>query len=1415
MVGQFAVLPNSNAVQLAQRLTGKGVSLSNISLACDASASGTFNGGLPTIGMNTGVVLATGNVSNLTQAAGGYMGDFLFAPSDPDLDALVNNTNYDACVLEFDIRPLGDTIEFNFVFASEEYPEYVCSNFNDVFAFFLTGNKPGGGTYNKSNIALIPGTNLAVAINSVNPGVAGTSASGGNCNRPGESRNYSSFYQTNNAGNFVMDGMTIPILAKAAVIPCENYHLKFAIQDVGDGSFDSGVFLTTIKSNSFSVTSFTNVPLAQDTADIFEDPVCNQAGFRFELDTSYNIPSVIKFDVLGTATNGVDYQFIPDSVVVPAGATFINLPIVPILDNFLEGKEKIGIYLKGTCTTDYIDSAAIYIYDEIAANAGRDTNLCPNQTFQLNGSATTDFPWSQLFSYSWFPGQLVSNAAIENPMFVPGAMNADTVQLYLRTQVMNCKADTDTVVIARTAKSRFSIDAGLGDTICANQSAQINLSVVDSASEAPFVFVWSPAATLSDSSIQNPLASPLATTQYNIEVRNRYGCPLFDSVQIVLAQPPQFVLTSSQDTVCSGFQVQLSFVLQSGVYDSIVWSPAAGANAVSNRHAANTQITPTSTQLYRLNVYNKGCLTQDSILIVVDDAMIVNAGNDTTVCLGNSAQLNAVVSGNRGAVSYQWQPSASLNNSTVANPVATPNAATTYRVTAVSVGCVKTDSVNVNTYAFTALLNGSDVNCFGGADGSLSALAVNGVAPYGYVWSNVAPDTFVQAQLSVGGYSVTIADANGCTATASATIAQPSVLQLTSAIVNDVQCFGESNGSIAVQVIGGSPNYDYSWQPPSANSSTATGLALGNYTLRVTDANGCFTDTIFTISQPTELLLDTASVNVSCYGGSNGSATVVASGGTPLYSYNWSNAVTQPSIQNVQAGSYSVTVFDANMCSKQSNFVLAQPSRIALSSSVVNEVSCFGANDGVATVRVNNSAGPFTYLWSNSQTTDTATSLNAAVFTVTVTDNIGCTETSGITVMQPALLQSNLVATSVSCFGGSNGIINSNPSGGTAPYSFVWSNNQVAQNASQLSYGSYSVTIVDANGCSHTSSGFVLQPDTLRAVASAIRETCIAQWDGMLMPGALGGTPPYSFSYSNDQFSFTSISVDTVKNLAPATYTVRVYDANNCSADALATVVSPPKDVYDVVVETPSCFGLNYTDGSVLVRGLESANAPYSYSLNNDGVLNSTGSFRKLGAGFYSVYAVNNNGCDTTIIIEVPEPDNAVLKILPNDTIVSPGEKVLLNVTISPYLQSSIAAYYWSPQQGLSCVDCASPVVASYNDENIYELTVTYNKGCIAKSTVTLFTEAKPEVFIPNMFSPNGDSVNDKFFVYGFGIRDFDLKVFNRWGEKVYESTEQTQGWDGVFKNENQVPDAYVYYLQIVYLNNKRFSKTGSVTLVR
>jgi hypothetical protein len=661
-------------------------------------------------------------------------------------------------VLEFDIRPLGDTIEFNFVFASEEYPEYVCSSFNDVFSFFLTGNRPGGGNYNKTNIALIPGTNLPVAINTVNPGVPGSAAGGGRCNRPNESRNYSSLYRTNISSNLVFDGMTVALKAKAAVIPCQTYRLKFAIQDVGDPIYDSGVFLTSIRSNSVSVSTYTNSPIQQNVRDIFEDSICNRAWFRFSVDTVYPVPKTAKFDILGSATNGIDYVAVnSDSIIIPAGQPFVDLPIIPIKDALSEGVERVGLYLKGSCSNDYVDSAFIYIYDELRADAGPDTNVCPGQTVRLNGKATTNFPWQQLFSFRWFPSLYVTDSSIANP-FVIKPPQQDTVVLFLKTQLSTCVADTDTVVIGYTRRPQFSVDAGSDKTICLGDSTIIPLNVTDSAAVGPFTFSWTPALSLHDSSVQTPTARPTTNTQYRVRVFNRFGCVVRVSINIFVTTPPQFALSRSLDTVCPNFPVQLSFLLQSGNYDSIVWMPHLGSNAVSNKNATTTNASPVSTQLYSLTAYHKTCVRKDSIQVAVDDALVVNAGADTVICSGKLVGLNVSVAGNRGVTNYSWQPASSLNASNIPNPIASPQNNTLYKVTVTSQGCVKSDSVLVQLYSISASLAKSDVSCYGGNDGSLTATPAGGFAPYSYAWSIQRPDTNSIYQLSAGNFSVTIND---------------------------------------------------------------------------------------------------------------------------------------------------------------------------------------------------------------------------------------------------------------------------------------------------------------------------------------------------------------------------------------------------------------------------------------------------------------------------------------------------------------------------------------------------------------------------------------------------------------------------------------------------------------------------------
>ena len=260
------VVNNTNTVEwyVQNILLGSNVTVSNVTINGVAGnlqhdQVGQFTDPTSSVGLPNGMILATGNAnsaSDLNLSTGASDPGVGFT-NDPDLDLIASNDLYDKCILEFDFIPTGDSINFNYVFGSEEYPEYVCSGFNDVFGFFLTGNNPSGGTYNSQNVALIPDplapgtyTNTAVAINSVNPGVPGSNGSAATCSALDPSwSTYSVFYQANTTNTYEYDGRTTTLPVAVSVNCGETYHIKIAISDVGDGLYDSGVFL---EAGSFS-----------------------------------------------------------------------------------------------------------------------------------------------------------------------------------------------------------------------------------------------------------------------------------------------------------------------------------------------------------------------------------------------------------------------------------------------------------------------------------------------------------------------------------------------------------------------------------------------------------------------------------------------------------------------------------------------------------------------------------------------------------------------------------------------------------------------------------------------------------------------------------------------------------------------------------------------------------------------------------------------------------------------------------------------------------------------------------------------------------------------------------------------------------------------------------------------------------
>jgi gliding motility-associated-like protein len=316
---------------------------------------------------------------------------------------------------------------------------------------------------------------------------------------------------------------------------------------------------------------------------------------------------------------------------------------------------------------------------------------------------------------------------------------------------------------------------------------------------------------------------------------------------------------------------------------------------------------------------------------------------------------------------------------------------------------------------------------------------------------------------------------------------------------------------------------------------------------------------------------------------------------------------------------------------------------------------------------------------------------------------------------------------------------------------------------------------------------------------------------------AAGGTPSYTYTLENATGTTVIQSGNTTGDftgIGYGLYTVKVTDQNNCPFSDTITVPQAPFNYYTDTATSTSCYGSQYTNGSIELQGYSIPNGPFQYSING-GPFQISPYFFNLAAGSYQVTAQDNYGCDTTFTVIVPEPLPATVQILPGDSTITAGSTLQLTTVFGPYSTDSITGYAWSPGTGMSCIDCPSPEVSPYANQTIYTVIITYNQGCTASATVQINTNGEPPMYIPNAFTPNGDGVTDVWYVFGTGIKDIKIMVFDRWGEKVFESDDQSVGWDGTYKGQLEAPDVFVYEVNAVYLDGSTLSRSGSITLIR
>ncbi|MEM6965590.1 MAG: SdrD B-like domain-containing protein, partial [Bacteroidota bacterium] len=452
-----------------------------------------------------------------------------------------------------------------------------------------------------------------------------------------------------------------------------------------------------------------------------------------------------------------------------------------------------------------------------------------------------------------------------------------------------------------------------------------------------------------------------------------------------------------------------------------------------------------------------GCAANLTIEILGTSNIQLNISSTMVSCFGgNDGTIDLTVNGGTAPFTYNWDNG--IGN--IEDP--TGVSAGSYNITVTDAnGCTASNGVNVNQPTeLGVIIYPTNVSC-SGTLGSATANVTGGTMPYQYNWSNGQTTSTIN-NLVAGTYTLTITDAKGCTLEVFTTIVELQGLVITFDS-EDVTCNGETDGSATANVSAGLPPYTYAWSN-GATTAIVDNLTAGTYTVSVADNMGCLGEATVTITEPDALTLDVAATGGACNGGL-GMAMANVTGGTAPYTYSWDNAVTSTTatIENLAPGTYNVTVTDANGCVTSGNTTITEDLGLGVMIDKM-DVNCYLGNDGMATVAVMGGTPTFTYAWSNGETNPILSNLEAGTYTVTVTDMTGCTGTASVEIISPPQIILDVTATEVT-IAGNDGTATATAIGGTIPYTYVWSNGQMTATATGLIAGTYSVTVIDANGC--------------------------------------------------------------------------------------------------------------------------------------------------------------------------------------------------------------------------------------------------------------------------------------------------------------------------------------------------------------
>jgi gliding motility-associated-like protein len=1380
----------------------------NITYAGEAESIGYFSNGIPGLDFEDGVILSTGYVSDAPgpNTSGSTSGSF-YSNGDSDLDNIVSDVTNDAAVLEFDFIPASDVIEFEYVFSSDEYPEFANTSFNDVFAFLVSG---GPEAYVNQNIALIPGTATAVSINNVND------------------VDYPQYYIDNQASpNIEYDGLTVTLTATIPVTQCETYHIKLAVADVGDAIYDSAVFL---KANSFTSGESYTVETFNSWSNSLEvmRGCSNYIVFSRTDETPINEPVPIVLSVGGTATEGVDYSGIPTNLEIPAGEESL---------------------------TYYFDA-----YD-LGTPQG-------DQTIELS---------------------------FENGC----PCNAGTTQ------------HTITIIDAFIVDPEIENDS----PICIGDDATLTVTL-NSPDPGNVSIEWS----TGDIDIDQIVVSPDVTTTYSADII--YPCDTITlTTTVTVLEPP--VVDLGPDFDVAALNTNLNAGMAIGNTGEWTSTGGPGIAIINPATSSNTSVTVDDFGEYNFTWTETSlapnCVSSDDINVNFYHVPTADFEATEILCFGDYTTVTYTGNAILGLATFDWDfGTANIISGSSEGPyILEYTTSGTFNISLTVTEDVATADYNINIVVPPLLQGTMTINddpCFESCNGDAQIDVTGGIAPYSYSWASSSNQV---DNLCVGDYGITVTDVNSCTFGTTFSIAQPPLLEYDTTY-NHVLCYGTSTGNANIIPSGGTMPYIYIWND-GFNMANHTNIEAGNYLPTVIDANGCFVSELFVITQPSLLQVVTSGDFAIC---ENQTINIASQpiGGTMPYTISWDNGDGNGFIEGPQTFqitphqdiTYTVYVEDANACASNlatSEIIVSPTIHLSLTTT---DNTCYESCDGSAQISIIGGLQPFSYSWNSDG--PYYDDLCADLFTLTITDQIGCTADTMFIIEEPNLLQMTMNVEDAACHNTDDGSANTVVIGGTPPYNYIWETGNTT-NELLASPGTYDLTVSDDHNCRIYGSAEISAPQVLLVLPLYNPTICIGG-EAQVIAQASGGTGPYAFYWHGTDGSeewehqfFTSPSINT-------TYQLTVTDNNGCTVGGnhVTVGVHPPLSIDNIINSVNNvCLGhgtsieLDISGGNggpyqVTIPdgdGEEIIGTPYMFypSENTNLVFTvedlcetpavtdsimiyvhdkpyvdfnigvSEGcpgqhiSFYPLDSsenyeyvwdfgddvfafiknpihayelnGFFDVQLVVRDefGCTDSI------KKDSLIEIFPKPYAnfgAEPEIASILNpqIKFNNYSEESLF-YFWYYGDGDSTINFRSPVHFFDNMGEYEIMLVSENEyGCTDTAQRTILIRAEYTVWAPTAFTPNGDGINDCFRLCGNGIdyNTFTMIIYNRWGELVYSTEEYDKdtdcatcgkgSWDGTdgshMAGDKYFPNGiYYWYANFNDFDGIGHEQQGAIQLIR